>query len=50
MTFAGVDVMQNKETGKYYFLEVNMQPQLTTGALLKEKQALLVDFFSGLQK
>ena len=41
MTISGVDVMQDKETGEFYFLEVNMQPQLITGAFLDEKKAFL---------
>ncbi len=38
---AGADIMQNMETGEYYFLEVNVQPQLRTGAFLEEKKVLL---------
>jgi glutathione synthase/RimK-type ligase-like ATP-grasp enzyme len=41
MTIAGVDVITHKETGKYYFLEVNSQPQLMSGAFVEEKTKLL---------
>jgi glutathione synthase/RimK-type ligase-like ATP-grasp enzyme len=46
LKISGVDVMPNLETGKLYFLEINSQPQLRTGALLPEKQALLKDFLT----
>ena len=38
---AGVDVVMNVETGKYYFLEINSQPQIVTGAFVPEKQQLI---------
>lgn len=38
LTIAGVDVMPNSSTGSYYFLEVNSQPQLYTGAFLAQKK------------
>jgi D-alanine-D-alanine ligase-like ATP-grasp enzyme len=48
MSLSGVDVMQNNETDEYYFLEVNIQPQLSTGALLDDKQVLLGNFIKSL--
>jgi glutathione synthase/RimK-type ligase-like ATP-grasp enzyme len=41
---SGADIMPHLETGKFYFLEINSQPQLRTGALLEEKQQLVRDF------
>ena len=46
MSIAGVDALQNKDTGEYFFLEVNSQPQLVTGAFVPEKLALLKKFFA----
>lgn len=43
---AGVDIMPNRDTGELYFLEINSQPQLRTGALLDEKKKLLEDYFA----
>ena len=40
MDIAGVDVLESDD-GKMYFLEINSQPQLTDGAFVPEKQALL---------
>jgi glutathione synthase/RimK-type ligase-like ATP-grasp enzyme len=37
MTVAGADVLADKETGKFFFLEINSQPQLMTGASVDEK-------------
>lgn len=37
MTIAGVDVLADKETGEFFFLEVNSQPQLMSGAFIDEK-------------
>lgn len=48
MTISGVDVMQSNKTGEFYFLEVNIQPQLNTGALLDEKQALIGELLKDL--
>lgn len=41
MVIAGVDVIVDKETGAYYFLEVNSQPQLMSGAFVQEKTRAL---------
>jgi glutathione synthase/RimK-type ligase-like ATP-grasp enzyme len=45
MSIAGVDLIKSSETGELYFLEVNSQPQLLTGAFLDEKAAMLQNFF-----
>ena len=37
LTLGGVDVMRHLDTGEFYFIEINSQPQLFTGALLDEK-------------
>lgn len=41
MTIAGVDVLQSKSSGEYYFLEVNAQPQLMTGAFIEKKAEMV---------
>lgn len=41
LMISGVDVMPRLDTGKLYFLEINSQPQLRTGALLEEKKQAL---------
>ena len=41
MSISGVDVLADKLTGEFYFLEVNAQPQLMTGALLDVKSAMM---------
>jgi glutathione synthase/RimK-type ligase-like ATP-grasp enzyme len=46
LDLAGVDIIPNSETGALYFLEVNSQPQVFTGALLPEKAALYQEFLS----
>lgn len=38
---AGVDVLMDKETGEYYILEVNRNPQLVTGSSLERKFEVL---------
>ncbi len=40
---AGVDLIQNKETGKYFVLEVNRTPQLASGSFVDEKAAAISD-------
>jgi glutathione synthase/RimK-type ligase-like ATP-grasp enzyme len=45
LVVAGFDVVPELETGKQYFLEVNSQPQLRTGMLLEQKQALVRELF-----
>lgn len=42
---AGVDVIQDKDSGKWYCLEVNNSPQLVSGAFVNEKRAALANFF-----
>lgn len=41
LEIAGVDVVPRLNTNDFYFLEVNSQPQLRTGAFLPEKKALV---------
>lgn len=48
MSFAGVDVLIDKETGEYSFLEVNAQPQLMTGAFVEKKKEALGVYLSSL--
>lgn len=45
LSISGPDIMPHLETGEFYFLEINSQPQLRTGALLEEKKTLLRSFF-----
>lgn len=45
---AGVDVMFAKGTDKHYFLEINSQPQLMTGAFVEEKQILVGEYLKEL--
>lgn len=40
LNIAGVDIIPNSKTGQLYFLEINSQPQLRTGAFLEEKKQL----------
>jgi len=48
MTISGVDVIVDKNTNKHYFLEVNSQPQLMSGAFVEEKAQLVADYFDSL--
>jgi glutathione synthase/RimK-type ligase-like ATP-grasp enzyme len=48
MTIAGVDVLQDKDTNIFYFLEVNAQPQLMSGAFVDQKEKLLGKLISKL--
>lgn len=45
---AGIDVMPRYDTNDFYFLEVNSQPQLSTGAFLDEKRELMRNLFKDL--
>lgn len=49
-TIAGIDVMVHNDTGEHYFLEVNSQPQVTTGAFLPEKVELFKKFFNNITR
>lgn len=42
---AGVDILQDSETGLWYCLEVNNSPQLVGGAFVPEKMQELTEFF-----
>lgn len=44
MQIAGVDVLQSKIDGKFYFLEINSQPQLVSGAFIKQKAEKIKNF------
>lgn len=48
MTFAGVDVLADKNTGEYFFLEVNSQPQLMSGAFVDEKKKIVGRYLASL--
>jgi glutathione synthase/RimK-type ligase-like ATP-grasp enzyme len=41
---AGVDIVQDKSSGVWYVLEVNIGPQLASGAFKEEKQAALAAY------
>lgn len=43
---SGVDLVQSKDTGKYYFFEVNRAPQLEKSSFESEKAALYIDYFN----
>ena len=45
LTLAGVDLMPHLETGELYFIEINSQPQLFTGALTEAKEPLAKQLF-----
>jgi glutathione synthase/RimK-type ligase-like ATP-grasp enzyme len=44
----GVDMIQNREDGKFYFLEINNMPQLSTGSYVPEKLQFLSDYLNEL--
>lgn len=46
MSVAGVDVIEDKNNGKFYFLEINSQPQLVSGVFLEKKIELLSKLFN----
>ncbi len=48
MTIAGADVLADKHTGEFYFLELNAQPQLMTGAYTELKAEMLGKYFKRL--
>lgn len=41
---AGVDVLKDKESGLWYCLEVNENPQLVTGSFVKEKEQVFANY------
>ncbi|MDB5168907.1 MAG: hypothetical protein JWO41_263 [Candidatus Saccharibacteria bacterium] len=45
---AGVDAIIDDETGQHYFLEINSQPQVESGAFVPEKEQLLGSYFRNL--
>lgn len=44
LEWAGIDVVQHREGGEYFFLEVNSLPQLDSGAFREEKAELLAAY------
>lgn len=48
MVAAGVDVIVDQEDGSHYFLEINSQPQLMSGAFLAEKRKMTSKLLSAL--
>jgi glutathione synthase/RimK-type ligase-like ATP-grasp enzyme len=44
----GIDAIIDTDSDKHYFLEMNSQPQLLTGAAVAEKKALLGKYFADL--
>lgn len=42
----GVDMIQHRDTGEYYMLEINNMPQLSTGSFVNEKAKELSDFLA----
>lgn len=50
MTIAGVDALMDKRTGDYYFLEVNAQPQLMSGAVIPEKKIMMGKLLDALRR
>jgi glutathione synthase/RimK-type ligase-like ATP-grasp enzyme len=42
--FAGVDVVLHKDTGAYYFFEVNRSPQIESGMFVAEKAEVLAQY------
>jgi len=50
MTIGGIDVIIDKNTGQHFFLEVNTQPQLMTGAFLDEKKKLVGKLLNNLNR
>lgn len=47
LTIAGVDIIKHKETGEYYFLEINSQPQIYNGTFVDEKAELFTRLIEG---
>lgn len=48
MGLAGVDALADKNTGEFYFLEVNSQPQLMSGVYIDEKVRLMGHYLESL--
>jgi len=49
-SFAGVDLMIDKDTGKPYILEVNQTPQIEIGAEIEKKMGSLLDYMERIAK
>jgi glutathione synthase/RimK-type ligase-like ATP-grasp enzyme len=50
LTLAGMDIMPDLSSDRLYFLEINIQPQLFSGALLNEKRLVLQRFVESLNQ
>lgn len=48
MSIAGVDLLRSTDNDELYFLEVNSQPQLLTGAFTDEKAAMVAQYLETL--
>jgi len=48
MTIAGVDVLADSNSGEFFFLEVNSQPQLMSGAFIEEKAKAIGRYFDSI--
>ena len=46
MTIAGVDAIIDTDSGEYFFLEVNSQPQIMSGAFLDVKASMLASLLA----
>ncbi len=46
----GVDMIMDKSTGEYYFLEANNMPQLATGSFVPEKMKALDTYLTSIAK
>ncbi len=44
---AGVDLVQDKDTGKWYVLETNNDPQIRTGSFIDAKANMVAKYFEG---
>ncbi len=44
----GVDMIQHRDTGQYYFLEANNMPQLSTGSFVPEKMKIVAGYLAEL--
>lgn len=45
---SGIDMIQHRETGQFYFLETNNMPQLATGSFVPQKMQYLSDYLNEL--
>ena len=50
MSIAGVDVIIDKNTGQHFFLEVNAQPQIMSGAFMDDKKQIIGKLLNNLNR